>query len=52
MDNEERFDQLLASLDDLNDCGFEEEGRVFVLGATDRLEAIDPALRTGKRLER
>ena len=54
--------QLISSIDELNAAGFTEgeagggggggqEG-VFVVGATSRLEAIDPALRTGRRLGR
>eukprot|EP00095_Tigriopus_kingsejongensis_P002019 maker-scaffold419_size176504-snap-gene-0.36 protein:Tk02019 transcript:maker-scaffold419_size176504-snap-gene-0.36-mRNA-1 annotation:"nuclear valosin-containing isoform x3" len=44
--------QLLSSMDDLNSAGFEAPGQVFVLGATSRLETLDPALRIGERLER
>ena len=52
--------QLISSIDELNAAGFAggeggatggQEG-VFVVGATSRLEAIDPALRTGRRLGR
>ena len=55
-----------SSIDELNAAGFTEgagEGSsanavggggqgVFVIGATSRLESIDPALRTGRRLGR
>ena len=54
-----------SSIDELNAAGFtegtgEEGGTnaagggqgVFVIGATSRLESIDPALRTGRRLGR
>jgi ribosome biogenesis ATPase len=44
--------QLISCLDELNAIGFESEGRVFVIGATSRLESIDPALRTGRRMGR
>ena len=44
--------QLLTSMDDLNKVGFDQEGQVFVIGATSRLEVLDPALRIGERLER
>ena len=44
--------QLLTSMDDLNKVGLEPEGQVFVIGATSRLETLDPALRIGERLER
>lgn len=43
--------QLLTSMDDLNKSGFDPEGQVFVIGATSRIETLDPALRTGERLE-
>ena len=48
-----------SSIDELNAAGFSEGSEgvgagqgVFVIGATSRLEAIDPALRTGRRLGR
>jgi len=39
--------QLLTLLD-----GLEERGRVIVIGATNRVDAIDPALRRGGRFDR
>ncbi|MHC1593471.1 MAG: CDC48 family AAA ATPase, partial [Methermicoccaceae archaeon] len=39
--------QLLTEMD-----GLEERGRVVVIGATNRIDAIDPALRRGGRFDR
>ena len=45
--------QLLSCLDDSNKSDSNQETAVvFVIGATDRLDSVDPALRTGQRLER
>lgn len=38
--------QLIKSVDDL-----EKEDKVFIVGATDKLESIDPGLTIGDRLE-
>ena len=44
--------QLLACMDNLNSKGNEKEGQVVVIGATNRPDSLDPALRRAGRFER
>ena len=44
--------QLLACMDDLNEKGSIKEGHVVVIGATNRPDTLDPALRRAGRFER
>ena len=44
--------QLLACMDNLNSQGNEREGQVVVIGATNRPDSLDPALRRAGRFER
>ena len=44
--------QLLACMDDLNEKGSINEGHVVVIGATNRPDTLDPALRRAGRFER
>ena len=44
--------QLLACMDELNEKGNNKEGHVVVIGATNRPDTLDPALRRAGRFER
>ena len=44
--------QLLACMDELNEKGNDKEGHVVVIGATNRPDTLDPALRRAGRFER